>query len=653
MGLNDGWQHLKHHWQARLHPVAIPFFLVLLLLSLSLHPSPTYAQQPAAIQVDSGFVRDESPLIYRLPSLAAGSTIYVRAEGVSGNLDPWVGIAGNDFNLETAAQRLNAATDRALEEGSDPLVAIAEVADEELLVWNDDGGAGYTAELTFPVANDGDYQLLVASAPLSDTAGTVRLAIGLNAPEVLDYVPASSGSDTDTGLLQETGETIAILDERYLPEGISVQELTGTLTAEKAKTFFTLDEQQAGRTLYAYVQATSGNLHPILQLRDYGNKLLSTGNYLGRSPSGQLQYAFQDTPSKNFRLEVLSGEVDGQITTGEFRLLVGIDAPDVLDGTAPAYGDAIARAPIEVGVGIKIDQITEVDQKEENFGIVALLKMEWLEPELAFSPDRCQCRFKQFTGDQFVDFMNDLNLNWPSFTITNQQGRRFTQNQVVLVYPTGMVQYFERFTVILQAPYFDFRAFPFDSQLFFFRIISLFPEEFFRYTVLEEFSGLGNLLGEEEWVPAGISTSISSVTDNVGELSSRFSFEIKAHRHLNYYIIRIFIPIVLIVIVSWVPSFLGDFSKRVDIANGTLLLFIAFNFTISNDLPRLGYLTFLDTLLLSTFVLTGLVLIYNVILKRLESHGRVKLVRNVDRYTVWLHPLIYAISFAVIAIIFV
>ena len=360
----------------------------------------------------------------------------------------------------------------------------------------------------------------------------------------------------------------------------------------------------------------------------------------------------KDTSSTNFRLEVLSGEIDGQPTAGDFRLLVGIDAPNVLDGTASEHGEPVVRTPTEVGIGLKIDQITEINQKDENFGIVALLKMSWLEPELAFSPDRCQCRFKQYTDDQFVDLMNEQNLNWPSFTIDNQQGRRFTQNSLVLVYPGGRVEYYERFTVTLQAPYFDFRSFPLDNQLFFVRISSLFPEEFFRYTVLEDFGGLGQLLGEEEWVPTDVSITVSNIVDNTGDLSSRFSFEIQSHRHLNYYVIRIFIPIVLIVIVSWVPSFLGDYSKRVDIANGTLLLFIAFNFTISSDLPRLGYLTFLDTLLLSTFVLTGLVLIYNVILKRLESDGRVKLVRIVDRYTVWLHPLIYAIAFAIIAMIF-
>ena len=47
------------------------------------------------------------------------------------------------------------------------------------------------------------------------------------------------------------------------------------------------------------------------------------------------------------------------------------------------------------------------------------------------------------------------------------------------------------------------------------------------------------------------------------------------------------------------------------------LLFIAFNFTISNDLPRLDYLTFIDIILVSTFVVTSLV----IILALWESRG--------------------------------
>ncbi|MGK7907857.1 MAG: hypothetical protein AB4040_11620 [Synechococcus sp.] len=653
MGLlrtHDYFLRRNGKWRGQLYSVT--FFLFISFNILLLLPSPLFAQTSSAVQIVSGWVERGTPLVYRLPNLQAGDTLYLQAGTVEGNLDPFIGIASDDFDLERGIQRLNSEVDRALQGGRDPLLTIATVVDEEFLAWNDDGGEGYSAELIFTIPDDGNYQLLLGSSPMTDTFGTAKMAIGLNDPKALkQWYELEEVPSVENGELRRESE-IAILDESSLSDPSGIQEVFGSLSVDKTRTFFTLENQNEGTTLYAYVQAISGNLHPILHLRDFGNKLLSTANFLGRSPSGHLEYAFTDTPSKNFRLEVLSGKVNGQPSTGDFRLLAGIDRPEVLNGSSTADEARIFRKPIEVDVGVNVEQIADINQKNENYGIVATLNMEWFDPNLVFSADECQCRFKEYSLAQFEYLIAQNNLSWPNFTITNQQGRRFSQNQIFIIFSTGEARYIERFSATLQAPDFDFRFFPFDRQTFFINIQSVFPEEFYKFNVSERFSGLGERLGEEEWVASSTSTSVSSELSNAGVISSQYSFEIEAYRQLNYYILRIFIPVGIIIFVSWVPSFLGDYNKRVDIANATLLLFIAFNFTISNDLPRLGYLTFIDTLLLSTFILTGVVLIYNVILKRLESDGKKILVRRIDRYAVWLHPLTYFAAFALVTLLF-
>ena len=98
--------------------------------------------------------------------------------------------------------------------------------------------------------------------------------------------------------------------------------------------------------------------------------------------------------------------------------------------------------------------------------------------------------------------------------------------------------------------------------------------------------------------------------------------------------------------------FLRDYAKRVDVAGGNLLLFIAFNFVISQDLPRLGYLTFLDLILISTFLVTAIVLVLAVALKRMVSDGKEALVRRIDKYVIIFYPLAYIGTVLAVFLIF-
>jgi hypothetical protein len=110
--------------------------------------------------------------------------------------------------------------------------------------------------------------------------------------------------------------------------------------------------------------------------------------------------------------------------------------------------------------------------------------------------------------------------------------------------------------------------------------------------------------------------------------------------------------VLVIILVSWFTFFLKDYGKRVDVASGNLLLFIAFSFTISDSLPKLGYLTLLDTIMVSTFVVTALVIVFNVYLKRMEAEGKESFVQRIDKYMIWIYPLAYVAAFVIVTIFF-
>jgi hypothetical protein len=594
------------------------------------------ANSDGRIEVLTGYIPPEGGNFYDLPDLATGDMLYVYVEQISGNLDPYAALMKPGVARQSLRSLFEADVEEAIAQGRDPFLVIPEFSDRYFLAWDDDSGEGYASSFEYAIPGDGTYILLVTNSPAEmERFGDYRLLIGINAPEVL------------SGEGQPTGDSIAILDRERSGIDIGVEEVNGTLPSGKAFTYFNLDPINKGDTLYAYIEPTSGDLVPFLVLTDFGDKSLSAGLPAEGKTHAMLEYTFT-YESNASRLEIYRTQ-PGSGTEGDFRLLVGVNDPAVLTGNATPRGRDIVLEPIVVKVGYELDQITTVDQQSENYGVVANIWMEWTDPELAFSPDECQCNFKLYRSvDEFVKAEG---TRWPEFTLFNQQERRWTQNQLIIVRPDGQTRYIERFWVILQAPDFNFRQYPFDNQLFFARIDSIYPEELYIYEPWDERTQVGSQLGEEEWYITEWGTNVTSI--NLGDnLNSRFSFEFTAARHLLYYLIRILLPIAIIIVLTYIPFLLTDYGKRADIASANLLLFIAFNFTIAGDLPRLGYLTLLDALLMTTFVMSGLTVIYNLYLKWLATKEQLEIAGKIDRIAIWAYPLTYVVLIISIVLFF-
>jgi hypothetical protein len=586
------------------------------------------------VQELSAIIEPSTIAVYRLLDLKEGQDLYVHMENATGNLDPFILLFPEGTKPEDIMEKFTNRIAQVISEGGDPLETMPAVYDEISLVWNDDFGTSLTAAFEFTIPSDGTYLLAATSAPFTESFGSFRLLVGLNEPRVLE------------GVARPTGENFAVLDPAVSRGSVSIQEVSGVISAEEPQQTYILIPLSAGETIYVYVEATSGDLRPGLVLESFNGKPLRGANLSGEKSSASTQIIL-DQNLKNLKVQVGNSTGREELTTGSYRLLIGANAPEVLTGDAEPEGRPVINEPIEVRVGSKLIQITNIDQLNERFNAVSELRMEWEDPLLAFNPGDCQCEFKTFTGASFGKFADDNDILIPQFTIFNQQGNRWIQNQNAAVSPDGQAIYQEHYTTDLQAPLFDFTKFPFDTQTLYIQVQSLPPEDFFTYTDPEELSEIGDLLGEEEWYIVDSWTEVTSEEEH-----STHWLYFTVQRHLSFYIFRIFVPLALVIVVSWFTFFLRDFGRRVEVSSATLLTFVAFNFTIADNLPRIGYLTFMDAILIGAFVVSVIVVIYNVILKRLEADGRGELAHRIDKPMIWFYPILFILGAVAAVVLF-
>jgi hypothetical protein len=623
-------------------PVAVLLLLAGILVSVALgQASPSAAQdQPGRVQRIQERLQAGETHAYLLKDLQSGDRLTVSMQATSGNLDPAIGIVDTTLSLEEFGASYQADIQRALTAEGSVAEAIEAVRDQSFLAWDDDSGDGYAAALAFDVPSSGDYVLVAASSLStagSEGSGDYAMLIGLNAPD-------GASEPVGTPLAQQVA----------FPWGaaMSVDQASGTLTAAAPAANLALVDIGAGQSFTAYAEATSGNLRPSLVLRDFGGKALEAGNLNGQASQATLQYTTTET-AVGYTIEVRAAALpDGTTTEGDYRLLIGVNAPEVLTGQAQPQGSQLLKAPIEVQTGLKILRISAVDSPNENFTVLASFRMDWTDPRLAFSPDSCNCSVKLYTDKEVDRFLIDVGSRWPAFTFFNQLGNRWIQNRAAAIWPDGSARYAESFNTTFQAD-FDFRQYPFDTQTFPIFLDLLYPTSAYTMTELPGYSEIDPAHGEDEFIVSDLTAAASTVTPSAAdEPVSRLAFSFSAPRHLNYYALQVFLPIILIIMISWFTFFLRDYTRRIEAAAANILLFIAFSWSLASNYPRLGYLTFLDAIMAVTFAVNVLVLLYNVVMKRLESQGKAARVERIDNVLDWAYPLSYAALIGIVVLLF-
>jgi Neurotransmitter-gated ion-channel ligand binding domain/Neurotransmitter-gated ion-channel transmembrane region len=254
---------------------------------------------------------------------------------------------------------------------------------------------------------------------------------------------------------------------------------------------------------------------------------------------------------------------------------------------------------IPVAIAIRIINISDVDEVAEHFRMVGYLLAQWKDPRLAFTPRAGWEKFRTYAPDQVwyphFDFVNGV-VPHSAFDITTR------------VFPDGTVRYSERSSAEL-SNVFKLRTFPFDRQILEILIHPTVSED--QLVDLSELRGNNAISAEPrvysalaQWTITGMGVSVDQIPGITGESVSEMRFTISIARRFNFYIWKVFLPLLLMVILSWTVFWIdpSELSSQTTISVTTILTVIAFAFAIQANLPKVAYLTFIDLFFLVCYV---------------------------------------------------
>ena len=151
-----------------------------------------------------------------------------------------------------------------------------------------------------------------------------------------------------------------------------------------------------------------------------------------------------------------------------------------------------------------------------------------------------------------------------------------------------------------------------------------------------------------QWRVISTGTRVEPYRITPGVEVAGYSFEFTAARNAHHFVIKVIIPLVLIVMMSWAVFWIepNDASTQVGVAVTAMLTLIAYRFAVDSEVPKLPYLTRLDSFILMSSLLVFLSLIEVMFTTKLANRDRLDLARTIDRHSRWIFPLVFATAIA-------
>jgi hypothetical protein len=306
------------------------------------------------------------------------------------------------------------------------------------------------------------------------------------------------------------------------------------------------------------------------------------------------------------------------------------------------------KTPVLVSLGLYVTNLVAIDETRETFEVGGYLKAKWQDPRLALPADATA------GSDQETQMFQTEDIWTPPIQAANAVSHK-TESYFIEVDRSGAVSYVERFNAVLSNDL-DLTKFPFDSQVLQFDyqpFVSAASAIQFASQALPSTGMTPDQHTElAAWRVLGVRYTAEKVASNgfvppTGEAL----FQIVVQRQAGFYIWKIFLPLVVLTlipaVVFWIDVKEFDWLLKVPIT--MLLSMVAFGFTITGDLPRIGYVTFMDAFFLAGFALCFLCILEITTVYIMQRNGLRSPAVRLHSAGRWAYPLAYCVVICILA----
>ena len=187
---------------------------------------------------------------------------------------------------------------------------------------------------------------------------------------------------------------------------------------------------------------------------------------------------------------------------------------------------------------------------------------------------------------------------------------------------------------------FPVKNFPFDTQLLRFNLHPDRGHNFYYQTELNTdelsvsyYDNAVNSLYSPEWEFKNWFISNNYELDPASlQFFSTLNFDYEIERKNLYYVFKLMLPVIFLIVLSGMVFFIRieDLQSRLTISIVCFLSLIAYIFVVDDELPKLGYLTFIDVFILLSYMFSGLPTLQTVFIEQIRIKKKSYISSTID-----------------------